>query len=355
MRYVAVVVTLVVMAAGLAVAEHKPADLTELLRQEVQRRKALQAAEEAFRQDGNRSTLDRVMEAQKKERLALTGRKVTGTVRKVDETTATLEYREGEHRIEVAALSSYRLSDPVLFRLKAGQEVRVEGTVVDTIRWGRASIVLAGCLFGTGAERKAAGPGAIKDPEKARIVAHDLMRQVGGTLRTLHNRIVLEDLVRNCPNTPEAAEARRQLKRFEVADGDQAKGGKPAKEKALLIGGIILRVIAQDRDMKAVQRLGNQNLVVKLDQDHRDERDSWVGKPVVGRLIVTNVGGDVVRFGVTVGNATWSITAKAADRSDPMLLRLVTGNLVEVRGILKSYGYRELELTDCTFAAVKGK
>jgi hypothetical protein len=226
-------------------------DLSKLFRQEIERRSALKAAEDASRTSGNRTTLGQLGNAQYSEKFALLGKRVVGSVIKGSETFASGTYSLGNEKFTVAAQASYRLSDPVLFGLKTGDKVRVEGTV--TVAFGLPrnrnagnsnvgnSIELAGCLFGTDAQQKAAGLGAIKDPTRARTLARSMWGQIvlaPNQARIdqgeygINNRIILEDLVRNCPATPEGAEAKPLLKQLKPAgDRKPAKDDKPKRKE----------------------------------------------------------------------------------------------------------------------------
>jgi hypothetical protein len=213
---------------------------------------------------------------------------------------------------------------------------------------------------GDGSRAEGTGAEVIKDPAKARLRARELMRKVriefdgritGTRGDEASAKEVLGELIRTCPETGEADQAKLFLKhigRMEAARKNRAKDGK-----LLDLTELVAKESAQREELSAAARSGNPNDVTQLSLDHAVERASWDGSAVVGLAGVVSVTGGSAVLVVRGGQQQMRpIHAAVKDNADPVFGRLRQGDLVEVRGTLE-YRYKPLggdfTVKDCVF------
>jgi hypothetical protein len=213
---------------------------------------------------------------------------------------------------------------------------------------------------GIGSKAEGPGPEVITDPAKARLRARELMRKVriesdgritGTRGDEASAKEVLGEVIRTCPETGEARQARRFLKhigRMEAARKNRAKDGKP-----LDLTELMAKESAQREELIAAARSGYPNDVTQLSLDHAAERASWGGSAVVCLAGVVSVTGDSAVLVVRAGRQQMrSLRAAVKENAGPVFGKLKQSDLVEVRGTLE-YRYKPLggdfTLKDCVF------
>jgi hypothetical protein len=213
---------------------------------------------------------------------------------------------------------------------------------------------------GNGSKAEGAGTEVIKDPAKARLRAQGLMRKVridfdGRITGTRGDEAsageVLGEVIRTCPETQEAKQAKlflKHIERMEAARKNRAKDGKPFDLTEL-----IAKELAQREELSAAARSGDLNDVTQLSLDHAAERAPWDGSAVAGMAGVVSVAGGSAVLLVREGRQQMRpIHATVKDNADTVFGKLKQGDLVEVRGTLE-YRYKPLggdfTVKDCVF------
>jgi hypothetical protein len=154
---------------------------------------------------------------------------------------------------------------------------------------------------------------------------------------------------------------------FEDCELVQSSGGKPTEkpsseqankpdEKPVRLEQLIARETAQRTELNAAAQTGNDNVSGQLLKTQKAERDSWAGKRVEGKGTVVSVQGTEVTLYLPDGRRIRYVFAVAQDIDDPLLGKLVRGNLVEIKGIMDKRGRGPGDafyVNGCTFTLKK--
>jgi hypothetical protein len=207
--------------------------------------------------------------------------------------------------------------------------------------------------------RTGGNSGVITDPEKARLRAQYLMRQVGiagdGRITSTRGdaREVLEELIRTCPDTYEAKEAKKLLEHMDKMKAALSEKG-PNDGKPLDLAEILARESAQRKEIEAAGRSGNVNVVGELARQHAVERVRWNGATVKGRAeVVSVVGSSATVWMQEDARRMRTIHTTVKGKDDPVFEKLKRGDVVIIQGTL-GYSYNplggQLSIKDCVFS-----
>jgi hypothetical protein len=216
------------------------------------------------------------------------------------------------------------------------------------MRWTRSLFLVAlPCLVWAGPASADEGPEVIKDPAQARRRAAYLMRQVvvehdgrliGPGGKEPSARLVLDEVVRACPDTAEAAVARKALK---ILDAPLPAGnGKPLSLAALAVRGEVRLT-----ELQQARQTGNEGNVFLVRVAQGREQQSWLGKQAEGIAQVVSAQGSTTILYAGAGRQARKVEATFEDGA--AAAGLTRGLVIRLRGTLTRFDGGTFVLDDC--------
>jgi hypothetical protein len=143
-----------------------------------------------------------------------------------------------------------------------------------------------------------------------------------------------------------------------------------AEDKPLDLAYLVTSWRDSSAKIKQIRKAAQGNQIVAdeaIDKLHK-EWDSWDGKPFKGTAVVVSVksqkgaargGIDVSRVQIQVVDGIGPMSAKAKDADDPILAKLMRGQVINIEGTVTrrdiQNGGAGFQLEDCTYSLPKKK